>query len=88
MLLHSGYHLVHHHEATQPHLPHGIGTLICILVLVHLVAISYLVYLFTKPMAAASRGKPRRGSDLKPIKCEDDWLRNAGRAIPGKTSNV
>lgn len=79
MLLHSGYHLVNHHEATLPHLLHGIGTLVVILVVVHLVAISYLVYLFSKPMPAAKRRK--RGKDLKPIKCEDDFLKGPGRAV-------
>ena len=79
MLLHSGYHLVHHHEATLPHLSHGIGTLVVILVLVHLVAISYLLYLFSKPLPANKRKK--RGKDLKPVKCEDDWLPAPGHAV-------
>lgn len=79
LLLHSGYHLVHHHEATLPHLSHGIGTLVIVLVVVHVVAISYLIYLFSKPMTVARRKK--RGKDLKPIKCEDDWLKAPGRAM-------
>ncbi len=79
MLLHSGYHLVHHHEATLPHLSHGIGTLVVVLVIVHVVAISYLLYLFSKPLPAGKRKK--RGKDLKPVKCEDDWLRAPGRAV-------
>ena len=87
LLLHSGYHLVHHHEATQPHLPHGVGTLVFILILVHVVAISYLIYLFSKPLPP-TRQRAKRAADLKPVKCEDDWMRSAGKALPGRTSYV
>ena len=79
VLLHSGYHLVHHHEATLPHLGHGIGTLVCILVVVHIVAIGYLWFLFSKPLPPARRRK--KGADLPPIRCENDWLKAPGRAI-------
>ncbi len=79
MLLHSGYHLVHHHEASLPHLGHGIGTLVCILVVVHILAIGYLCFLFSKPLPPTRRRK--KGADLRPVRCEDDWLKTPGRAV-------
>jgi hypothetical protein len=85
VLLHSGYHLVHHHEASLPHLGHGIGTLVCILVVVHILAIAYLCFLFSKPLPPNRRRK--RGADLRHVRCEDDFMRTPGRAVVGR-SNV
>ena len=72
MLLHSSYHSVHHHEDTLPHLSHGYGTLLVVLVLVHVVAISYWIYLLSRP-GPPSRARPKRPSELKLVRCEDDW---------------
>ena len=57
-LLHQGFHLVEHQHS--PHALHGLGALVAVLVIVHLVAMAFILYLFmrtSEPAAASSRGR-------------------------------
>ena len=61
-LLHQGFHLVEHQHT--PHALHGLGTLCVVLAAVHIVAVAFLLYLFSRAggestSAAAARRRER-----------------------------
>ncbi len=51
-LLHRGFHLVEHQHT--PHALHGLGALVAVLVVVHLAAVGFLLYLFMRTAEASS----------------------------------
>lgn len=79
-LLHRGFHLVEHQHS--PHALHGAGALIAILMVVHFVAIGFLIYLFlrtsdTAPSAKRRAVRPKEAERVvqpppRPIRCVAD----------------
>ena len=57
-LLHRGFHLVEHQHT--PHALHGMGALVAILVVVHLAAVGFLLYLFLRGAEASSSAAARQ----------------------------
>lgn len=57
-ILHRGFHLVEHQHT--PHALHGMGTLVAVLVVVHLVAVGFLLYLFMKAGESSSSAAVRQ----------------------------
>lgn len=58
-LLHQGFHLVEHQHT--PHALHGLGALVAILVVVHLLAMGFILYLFMRTAEPADKSGRRRG---------------------------
>ena len=57
-LLHRGFHLVEHQHT--PHALHGMGALVAILVVVHLAAVGFLLYLFLRGTESSSSAAARQ----------------------------
>ena len=76
-LLHQSHHLDAHH---MPHVSHGVGWLMVVLVLVHVCALGFWAWLAYKALAPKPK-KPRKGLDLKPIQCKQDWPKGSGQHI-------
>ena len=57
-LLHRGFHLVEHQHT--PHALHGLGALVAILVVVHLAAVGFLLYLFLRVSETSSSAAARQ----------------------------
>ena len=74
-LLHRGFHLVEHQHT--PHALHGMGALVAVLVVVHLAAVGFLLYLFMHS-AEASSGAAVRQRRLR----ERQALAAGGASIP------
>ena len=76
-LLHSGYHLVPHHE---PHMLHGYYSLLVVLVLVHVLAILYWAWLATKIYPPKVKRKVGKGAELRDYRCQPDGQRSSVKA--------
>ena len=57
-ILHRGFHLVEHQHT--PHALHGMGTLVAVLVVVHLAAVGFLLYLFMRAGESSSGAAARQ----------------------------
>ena len=57
-LLHRGFHLVEHQHT--PHALHGMGALVAVLVVVHLAAVGFLLYLFMRSGESSSAAVRQR----------------------------
>lgn len=57
-LLHQGFHLVEHNHS--PHALHGVEALACILIAVHLVAIAFILYIFSRASDSSGSAASRR----------------------------
>ena len=57
-ILHRGFHLVEHQHT--PHALHGMGTLVAVLVVVHLAAVGFLLYLFMRAGESSSSAAVRQ----------------------------
>ena len=69
-LLHQGVHLVEH---PVPHHLHGFGTLIAVLIVVHVVGLGFIAWLLTRPPPPPRRRKRVLGE----ARCEEGLRRAA-----------
>ena len=76
-LLHQSHHLDAHH---MPHVSHGVGWLMLVLIFVHVCALGFWAYLAFKTLKPKPK-KPRKGLELKPIQCRPDWPHQPNRHV-------
>ena len=77
-LLHQGRHLDPHHT---PHASHSYTVLCCVLVVVHMCALGFWAYLAYKSLTPKQARKPRKGSELRPLQCKQDWPVHSSRQL-------
>ena len=77
-LLHQGRHLDPHHS---PHASHSYAVLCCVLVVVHVAALGFWAWLAYRSLAPKQSRKPRRGAELKPLQCKQDWPSHSSKQL-------
>lgn len=75
-LLHRGFHLVEHQHT--PHALHGLGALVAVLVVVHLAAVGFLLYLFLRAGESSSSAAARQ----RRVRERQQLGQQAGASVP------